>query len=103
MDRALKMMGYSVSEAETFAEVLTLEEEEGKFDALVTDYNLEDGIGFDLMRVIRSQEKETPVILMTGSMKINRQDSFRKGFSAYFYKPFSSIELGEKLDRFLGK
>ncbi len=104
MDHALTMRGYSVTEAETVSEALTLvEEEEEKFDALVTDYNLEDGTGFDLMRVIRSQEKETPVILMTGSMKINRQDSFRKGFSAYFHKPFSCIELGEKLDRLLGK
>ena len=103
MGRTLKMMGYSVMEAETFAEVLALEEEEGKFDALVKDYNLEDGIGFDFMRVIRSQEKEAPVILMTRSIKINRQDSFRKGFSAYFHKPFSRIELGEKQDRFLGK
>lgn len=104
MDHALTMMGYSVTEAETVAEALSLvEDEEKSFDALVTDYNLEDGTGFEIMRSVRSQAKQTPVILMTGSMKITRSDSFRKGFSAYFHKPFSCIELGKKLDRLLAK
>ncbi len=62
---------------------------------------MEDGTGFDILTKVRSRSDETPVILMTGSMKITRSDSFRKGFSAYFHKPFSCIELGKKLDRLL--
>ncbi len=104
MEHTLTMMGYSVTEAGSVGEALELvEDKEERFDALVTDYNLEDGTGFDIMKTVRTLSRETPVILMTGSMKITRTDSFRKGFSAYFHKPFSCIELGKKLDRLLAK
>ncbi len=104
MDHTLSMMGYSVTEAGSVTEALKkFESEEMRFDALVTDYNLEDGNGFDIMRSVRSRSEETPVILMTGSMKITRSDSLQKGFSAYFHKPFSCVELGKKLDRLLDR
>jgi len=102
MDHALTTMGYSVTEAGSVSEALNLVEKgEKRFDAFVTDYNLEDGTGLDIMREVKSQSDKTPVILMTGSLRITRKDSFRKGFSAYFHKPFSCIELGKKLDRLL--
>lgn len=102
MDHALTTMGYTVTEAGSVSEALKLVEKGNKrFDALVTDYNLGDGTGFDIMREVKSHSIDAPVILITGSLKITRKESFRKGFSAYFHKPFSCIELGKKLDRLL--
>lgn len=104
MDHTLSMMGYSVTEAGSVAEALKLFGNGSKrYDALVTDYELEDGTGFEIMQSVRTKSENTPVILMTGSMQVTRSDSFREGFSAYFHKPFSCIELGRKLDRLLAK
>ena len=104
METALSTMGYAVTAAGSVGEALELyENETERFDALVTDFNLEDGTGLDIVNTVRGNSKDTPVILMTGSWKISQSFSNQAGFSAYFHKPFSCVEMGRELDSLLHK
>ena len=102
MDTALSSMGYSVTGAGSVEEAIELfESDASRFDALVTDYNLADGTGLEIVKTVREREANTPVILMTGSMKIGRTECLENGFSAYFHKPFSCVDIGKELNELL--
>ncbi len=102
MENVLSMMGYSVTGAGSVEEAIELiARSPGRFDALITDYNLVDGTGSDIMETIKSNDSETPVILMTGSPNVTRSDSVKEGFAGYFHKPFSCVDMGRELDSLL--
>lgn len=104
MKMTLAEMGYVVTGADSVEEALNIyENDTGRFQALVTDFNLEDGTGYDIVNTVRERERSTPVILMTGSVKISPRESYRAGFSAFFQKPFSCIDVGREIDSLLGK
>ncbi|MEM9158617.1 MAG: response regulator [Verrucomicrobiota bacterium] len=104
METTLSSMGYAVTAAGSVGEAIEmLENDAAKFDALVTDFNLEDGTGLEVMQSAKSKTEDTPVILMTGSLLVTQEESLKSGFSAFFPKPFSCIEVGRKIDDLLGK
>ena len=104
MKIALAEMGYVITGAKSVEEALSIYKKDTfRFSALVTDFNLEDGTGLDIVNSVRGNEKSTPVILMTGSVRISSRDSYRAGFSAFFHKPFSCVEVGHEIDHLLGK
>ena len=104
MDSALSAVGYSVVVAGSVHEAIDLiESGVFRFGAVVTDYNLGDGSGQDIIKAIRSKGLSFPTIVMSGSLRIDREESIRQGFSAYFQKPFSCLELGRKLKALLKK
>ncbi|MFM0742234.1 heavy metal response regulator transcription factor [Paraburkholderia xenovorans] len=67
------------------------------YDVIVLDVMLPKIDGFELLRMIRSRS-QTPVIMLTARDHVNdRVRGLREGADDYLTKPFSFIELVERL------
>lgn len=70
------------------------------FDLVVTDWNMPNMTGIDLLRAIRAEEplKSLPVLMVTAE---NNRDQIiaaaQAGVNGYIVKPFTAITLKEKL------
>lgn len=104
METALSALGYQVVLAGGVREsIVLLESGLYQVQAVVTDYNLGDGSGLDISNAVRAIGLNAPTIVMSGSLRMDRDESIRQGFSACFQKPFSCLELGRKLKALLKK
>ncbi|EYA64106.1 response regulator [Bacteroides fragilis str. S23L24] len=67
------------------------------YDLLLTDIQMRDTGGFDLLRLLRSarigNSREVPVLAMTARGDTRREVLARTGFAGCIYKPFSMTEL----------
>jgi two-component system chemotaxis response regulator CheY len=77
-----------------------------QFDFVVSDLNMPNMNGFELLRQIRAdaQLKHLPVLLVTAEAK--KEDivtAAQIGASGYIVKPFTKATLEEKLNKILGK
>lgn len=72
------------------------------FDLVVTDWNMPNMTGIDLLRAIRADArlKSVPVLMVTAE---NNRDQIiaaaQSGVNGYVVKPFTAVTLKEKLDR----
>jgi len=78
----------------------------GAFDFVVSDVNMPNMNGFDLLRQIRADEalKKLPVLMVTAEAK--KEDiitAAQAGASGYIVKPFTKATLEEKLAKILAK
>lgn len=78
----------------------------GAFDFVVSDINMPNMNGFDLLRQIRADEalKSLPVLMVTAEAK--KEDiiaAAQAGASGYIVKPFTKATLEEKLAKILKK
>ena len=78
----------------------------GAFDFVVSDLNMPNMNGFELLRQIRADEKlkSLPVLLVTAEAK--KEDivtAAQIGASGYIVKPFTKATLEEKLGKILQK
>ncbi|WP_049622688.1 chemotaxis response regulator CheY [Frateuria defendens] len=70
------------------------------FDLVVTDWNMPNMTGIDLLRVIRAEPalKALPVLMVTAE---NNRDQIiaaaQAGVNGYIVKPFTAVTLQEKL------
>ena len=102
----LKEAGYSnVDEAEDGAAALH-KLRGGGFDFVVSDLNMPNMNGFELLRQIRADAalKALPVLLVTAEAK--KEDivtAAQIGASGYIVKPFTKATLEEKLNKILAK
>ncbi|MBL0216707.1 MAG: response regulator [Myxococcales bacterium] len=66
----------------------------GDLDALVADVRLPDGDGFELIRDLRGENSELPVVMITGAPSIESATlAVRSRVHEYLSKPFSPEEL----------
>jgi len=73
-----------------------------KFDFVVTDWNMPNMTGIELLRAIRQDEslKHLPVLMITAeAKKENIVNAAQAGASGYIVKPFTSVVLEEKLNK----
>ena len=98
----LKELGYTnVDEAEDGAVGLQ-KLQGGGFDFVVTDWNMPNMTGIDLLRAIRAEEslKGMPVLMVTAE---NNRDQIiaaaQAGVNGYIVKPFTAVTLKEKLTK----
>ena len=69
-----------------------------RIDAVVTDIMLPKMDGIELMKKIKEQNPNMPVIVITGfSGRFTPQDVIAMGADGFFAKPFNNIELSYKL------
>jgi CheY-like chemotaxis protein len=66
-----------------------------RYDLVIVDLNMPAMRGDELVRQIVHDQPTLPIILMTGSL----MDSTPAGVSAVLVKPFSMVELREKVRR----
>ena len=93
LELLLSSEGYSVTSADTAQSGLARLEEQ-PYDLLLLDVNLPDRSGLDLLREIRQNDPNLPIVLITayGSIDMARQ-AFKAGAQDYITKPWSNDEL----------
>jgi two-component system chemotaxis response regulator CheY len=102
----LKEIGYpNVEEAEDGA-IAIQKLKSGNFNFVVTDINMPNMNGFELLRQVRADPelKEIPVLLVTAEAK--KEDIINAaqcGASGYIVKPFTKATLEEKFTKIIEK
>jgi two-component system chemotaxis response regulator CheY len=74
----------------------------GNYDFVVTDWNMPNMTGIELLRAIRQDAalKHLPVLMITAeAKKENIVEAAQAGASGYIVKPFTSAVLEEKLNK----
>jgi two-component system chemotaxis response regulator CheY len=74
----------------------------GKYDFLVTDWNMPGMTGIDLLRHVRADEslKTLPVLMVTAEAKRDQiVAAAQAGVNGYVVKPFTAAVLKEKIDK----
>lgn len=74
----------------------------GKFDFLVTDWNMPGMSGIELLKAVRSDPNlaTLPVLMVTAESKRDQIiEAAQAGVSGYIVKPFTAVTLKEKIDK----
>ncbi len=74
----------------------------GKFDFLVTDWNMPGMQGIDLLKAVRADPNlaSLPVLLVTAEAKKEQiVEAAQAGVNGYVVKPFTAATLKEKIDK----
>lgn len=102
----LKEMGYAnADEAEDGVAALQ-KLRNGHFDFVVTDINMPNMNGFELLAQIRAEDalKNLPVLMVTAEAR--KEDivlAAKNGASGYIVKPFTKATLDEKVNKIMQK
>ena len=98
----LKQLGYeNIEEAEDGAQAFN-KLQSGGADFIVTDWNMPNMNGLELLKAVRADEslKEVPVLMVTAEAeKENIIAAVEAGVSNYIVKPFTAETLKEKIDK----
>jgi two-component system chemotaxis response regulator CheY len=69
-----------------------------RFDLIISDWNMPEMSGLQLLKAVRMKWPETPFIMLTGKASpefvVQARDN---GVDAYVVKPFSPANLGQKI------
>ena len=102
----LKELGFTnVDEAEDGVVALA-KLKAGGFDFVVSDWNMPNMTGIELLRAIRADDtlKQLPVLMVTAeAKKENIVEAAQSGASGYVVKPFTAVTLDEKISKILQK
>mgnify|MGYP005849696199 CR=1 FL=1 len=74
----------------------------GKYDFIVSDWNMPNMTGINLLRKVRTDEKtkETPFLLVTAEQKRSQiLEAAEAGVDGYIVKPFTGKTLNEKINK----
>jgi two-component system chemotaxis response regulator CheY len=102
----LKEMGYNNADEAEDGQVALNMLKSSHYDFVVSDINMPNMNGFDLLKNIRAQEslKNLPVLMVTAEAK--KEDivlAAQNGASGYIVKPFTKATLEEKLTKIIQK
>lgn len=102
----LKELGYTnVDEAEDG--IVALQKlNGGNFQFVITDWNMPNMTGIDLLKNIRADAalKHLPVLMITAeAKKENIVEAAQSGASGYIVKPFTAATLEEKMSKIFEK
>src|SRR5215468_10949081 len=102
----LKEIGFSNTEEAEDGQVALSMLRAGKFDFVVSDINMPNMNGFELLKHIRSDEalKGIPVLMVTAEAK--KEDivaAAQGGANGYIVKPFTKATLEEKVQKIMQK
>lgn len=98
--RSLQAVGVtSASEAADGLEAVSLFQNE-RFDLVITDWNMPNKSGLEVIREIRAISATIPIIMVTTEAEKSRvMDAIQAGVSDYLVKPFTADTLREKLTK----
>jgi len=74
----------------------------GKFDFLVTDWNMPGMDGLTLLKTVRADDelKTLPVLMVTAEAKREQiVEAAQAGVNGYVVKPFTAVTLKEKIEK----
>lgn len=97
----LKQLGFeNVTEAED-GQIAFEKLKAGNFELVISDWNMPNMMGIDLLRAVRADEKykAVPFLMVTAeSQKENVLEAAKAGVSNYIIKPFTADMLETKLE-----
>ena len=71
----------------------------GEFDLIITDWNMPEKDGLEMMKEIRAVNKKIPIVMITTENGRHRvKEAIQLGVTDYLIKPFSSEALSQKLE-----
>jgi two-component system chemotaxis response regulator CheY len=101
----LKQVGFEqVDEAENGREALTMIEK-GGYDLLITDWNMPEMCGLDLVKEVRKNEaiRGLPILMVTTvAGKEEIVIALKAGVNNYVVKPFDTATLRTKISQVIG-
>jgi two-component system chemotaxis response regulator CheY len=102
----LKELGYNNADEAEDGQVGLNKLRSGSFNFVVSDINMPNMNGFEMLRQIRADEqlKKLPVLLVTAEAK--KEDiilAAQLGANGYIVKPFTKATLEEKLTKIIQK
>ena len=98
----LKEAGYVDADEAEDGQVAFQKLQSGHFDCVITDINMPNMNGFELLEAIKEDEKlkSTPVLMITAeASKDDVLKAAKFGASAYIVKPFSKAILEDKIHK----
>jgi two-component system chemotaxis response regulator CheY len=98
--RCLKQLGVTdISEGEDGLQALQ-QFDGSEFDLVITDWNMPRMDGLTLLREIRQRNTRVPVVMVTNETENKRfREAVAAGASDYLCKPFTSVQLREKFEK----
>lgn len=102
----LKELGYTNADEAEDGAVALQKLKGGGFDFVVTDWNMPNMDGLQLLQAVRADPalKHLPVLMVTAeAKKENIIAAAQAGASGYIVKPFTAATLQEKLDKIFEK
>ena len=97
----LRSEGYEVESAET-GDAGALRAREAPFDMILLDVALPGRSGFDVLRDLRQQRIDTPVLMLTArGQVVDRVLGLKLGADDYLAKPFDMMELVARIEAVL--
>lgn len=99
--RSLQAVGVpEATEAGDGDEAVTLFNQ-GVFDLVLTDWNMPNKNGLEVVREIRKVNTTVPIIMVTTEAEKTRVlEAIQAGVSDYLVKPFTAETLRQKLEKF---
>jgi two-component system chemotaxis response regulator CheY len=102
----LKELGYTNADEAEDGVVALQKLKSGSFQFVVSDWNMPNMTGIELLRAIRGDVslKHLPVLMVTAeAKKENIIEAAQAGASGYVVKPFTAATLEEKLNKVFEK
>ncbi len=102
----LKEIGYPDADEAEDGSVALHKLQNGKFDIVVSDINMPNMNGFELLKAIKADDalKHIPVLMVTAEAR--KEDivlAAQTGAAGYIVKPFTKATLEEKVQKILQK
>jgi CheY-like chemotaxis protein len=98
MKRVLLNLKYDVTTAATLADAVG-HAGRTKFDVVISDLGLPDGMGYDLMRQIRAHQDVAGIAISGYGMEEDLRRSAEAGFAEHLTKPVDLQQLTDALGR----
>ncbi len=98
--RSLQAVGVpTATEAADGAEAISMFKP-GEFDLVLTDWNMPNKNGLEVIQEIRKQDANVTIIMVTTEAEKTRVlEAIQAGVSDYLVKPFTAETLREKLEK----
>jgi two-component system, chemotaxis family, chemotaxis protein CheY len=99
--RALNSCGVKdIVEASDGVEALARFSEQS-FDLVMTDWNMPNKNGLELVQALRASGSKVPILMVTTEAEMGRvKEAIQAGVNDYLAKPFENEVLKEKIDKF---
>jgi two-component system response regulator AtoC len=101
LSAGLRRSGHRVRETDSVAAAKAVLKDED-FDALLLDYKLPDGTGFEIMALMEEGKLDTPCLMLTAHGSVEHAvEAMRRGAFTYLQKPVDKDELALQLSKAL--
>jgi DNA-binding response OmpR family regulator len=101
----LETAGFTVTTIQSLDDAIAILNEKS-FDCVLLDMNLHGASGKDVITQIRKDQhinQHTPIIIVSGDLNIELVKEVREKISSILVKPFSSVELTDKIQNAIKK